>query len=137
MALVKYNNNSISAITAAAAIPSGAMTLIKEVTASASATVSFVNGSSDVVLDDTYPIYMFKFINIHPADDNADLNFQCSIDTGSNYNTTLTSSASNAWHNEGDATAVFQYMNEDQSQGTAFENLVKYVGNDNDQNASG
>jgi len=32
MALVKYNNNSISAITSAAAIPAGAMTLIKEQT---------------------------------------------------------------------------------------------------------
>ena len=29
MALVKYNNNSISAITAAAGLASGAMTLIK------------------------------------------------------------------------------------------------------------
>ena len=60
MALVKYNNNSISAVTSAASIPSGAMTLIKTLTASASATLSFVNGSSDVVLDSTYPIYLFN-----------------------------------------------------------------------------
>ena len=49
MALVKYNNNSISAVTSAAAIPSGAMTLIKTLTASSSSTLSFVDGSSDVV----------------------------------------------------------------------------------------
>ena len=35
MALVKYNNNSLSAITAASSLPTGAMTLIKEQTASA------------------------------------------------------------------------------------------------------
>ena len=56
MALVKYNNNSISAITAASGLTAGAMTLIKEQTASSSSTVSFVNGSSDVVLNSTYPI---------------------------------------------------------------------------------
>ena len=137
MALVKYNNNSISAITAAAAIPSGAMTLIKEVTASASATVSFVDGASDVDLDATYPIYLFKFINIHPADDNADLKFQCSTDGGSNYNTTLTSTAFNAWHNEGDGTPVLQYLDNEQAQGTNFENIATYVGADADQNTSG
>ena len=56
MALVKYNNNSLSAITAASSLPTGAMVLIKEQTASSSSTVSFVNGSSDVVLNSTYPI---------------------------------------------------------------------------------
>ena len=67
MALVKYNNNSLSAITAAAAIPSGAMTLIKSQTASSASTLSFVHGTSDVVLNNTYPIYLFKLINIHPS----------------------------------------------------------------------
>ena len=36
---------------------------------SSSANLSFVDGSSDVVLDSTYPIYLFKFINMHPATD--------------------------------------------------------------------
>ena len=55
MALVKYNNNSISAITTAGTL-SASQVLIKEQTASASATISFVDGSSGVVLDNTYPI---------------------------------------------------------------------------------
>jgi hypothetical protein len=67
MALVKYNNNSISAITSTASMPSGALTHIKTLTASSSSTLSFVDGSSDVVLDSTYPIYKFEFINCHPA----------------------------------------------------------------------
>ena len=54
MALVKYNNNSISSVTSAASFPAGAMTLIKTLTASSSSTLSFVDGSSDVVLDNTF-----------------------------------------------------------------------------------
>ena len=67
MALVKHNNNSISAVTSMASLTTGSMTLIKEQTASSSASISFVDGSSDVVLDSTYPIYKFEFINIHPS----------------------------------------------------------------------
>ena len=60
MALVKYNNNSLSAITSTASMPAGAMVLIKSQTASSSATISFVHGTSDVVLDSTYPIYLLS-----------------------------------------------------------------------------
>ena len=76
MALVKYNNNSISSITAASSLPTGAMVLIKEQTASSSSTISFVDGTSDVVLDSTYPIYKFVWINVHPATDNVRFSFQ-------------------------------------------------------------
>ena len=44
---------------------SSSMVLIKTLTASSDANLSFVNGASSVVLDDTYPVYLFKFINIH------------------------------------------------------------------------
>ena len=40
----------------------GSMVHIKTITAtSGTATVSFVDGTSSVVLDNTYPIYLFKF----------------------------------------------------------------------------
>ena len=86
MALVKYNNNSISAITTAGTLATGAMVLIKEQTASSSATISFVDGTSDVDLDATYPIYKFEFINIRGATDDKGLTWNASTDTGSNYN---------------------------------------------------
>ena len=38
----------------------GAMTLIKTLTASSSANLSFVHGTSSVVLDSTYKEYVFK-----------------------------------------------------------------------------
>ena len=39
-------------------VATGAMTLIKTLTASSSATLSFVHGTDGVVLDSTYPIYI-------------------------------------------------------------------------------
>ena len=140
MSLVKYNNNSISAVTSAAAIPSGAITLIKTLTASSSATLSFVHGSSDVVLDSTYPIYVFKFINMHPATNNVDFMFNLSVDSGSNYNVTKTSSAFRAHHNEADdGTPFVRYeTTADLAQSTAFQGLTREdLGNANDKSVSG
>jgi hypothetical protein len=42
---------------------------IKTITASSSSSVDFINGSSDVVLDDTYDIYKIFFYNVIPATD--------------------------------------------------------------------
>ena len=66
-ALVKHNNNSLSSITSGGQLSQGKMTLIKEQTASSSSSISFVDGSSSVVFDNTYPIYLFKIINCHPS----------------------------------------------------------------------
>ena len=122
MALVKYNNNSISDITSAASASSGAMTHIKTLTASSSATLSFVDGSSDVVLDSTYPIYMFKLINIHPATDGQAIMFQGSTDTGSSYGVNITSTWFQAKHTEDDGTTSLAYSTgKDLAQSTSFQ----------------
>ncbi len=63
MALVKYNNNSISDVTALASVPTGALTHIKTVTSTGDSSIQFINGSSSVVFDSTYPIYVLKLIN--------------------------------------------------------------------------
>ena len=132
MALVKYNNNSISAITSAAAIPAGAMTLIKEQTASSSSTISFVHGTSDVVLDGTYPIYVFKFINVHPATDS--VHFQVNFrDGGSSYDATKTSSVFEAYHLESNDSALGYKDSNDLAQSTGVQRITSNIGNDNDQ----
>ena len=41
----------------------GNMVFIKKLTASSSSTLALVNGSADVVLDSTYPVYRFVFIS--------------------------------------------------------------------------
>ena len=135
MALVKYNNNSLSSVTSAASFPAGAMTLIKTLTASSSSTLQFVNGSSDVVLDSTYPIYMFKFINLHPA--NNDVIFQTNFrDGGSNFDATKTTTNFEATNTES-GTSGFKYgTGDDIAQGTGSQR-TGLVGNDNDESVCG
>ena len=138
MALVKHNNNSISAVTSMASLSTGSMSLIKEVTASSDASISFVDGSSDVVLDSTYPIYKFEFINIHGATEDAEFQFQGSTDSGSNYNVTKTSTYFLAEHFANSASTSLGYQTaKDLAQSTSFQSLMHSLGNANDENLSG
>jgi len=137
MALVKYNNNSISAITSTG-LATGSLVPIKTLTASSSATLSFVHGTDGVVLDSTYPIYKFEFINIHPSNDQVNFTFNLSTDNGSNYNVTKTTTFFTALHNESDAEAFITYASgEDLAQSTAFQILTPDIGNGADENTSG
>ncbi len=138
MALVKYNNNSISAITTPGTLATGAMVLIKSQTASSSATIDFLNGTSDVVFDGTYPIYKFSFINMHPATDNVKWTFQVDTGTNTSYNQTITSTDFISQHSENDSATEFGYASaNDQEQGTSFQPIGQLVGNGNDECVSG
>jgi hypothetical protein len=89
MALLFANNNSLSAITTKpSGLSGGALNLISTQTASSSSTISFTSG-----IDSTYDEYVFKFYDIHPATNSANLTFNGSSDTGSNYNVTKTTTA--------------------------------------------
>ena len=137
MALVKYNNNSISDITATG-LATGSLVPIKTLTASSSATLSFVHGTDGVVLDSTYPIYKFEFINIHPASDSVSFDFNLSVDSGSNYNVTKTTTLFRTSHDEADSFTQFGYnANEDLAQSTAFQHIVYGLGNGNDECVGG
>ena len=116
----------------------GSMTFIKKLTASGSATLSFVNGTDGVVLDDTYKEYYFTFNNMHPANNNASFEFNVSIDGGSNYNVAKTTTSFQAYHLESDAYAGIEYnASYDLAQSTAFQIINYGIGNDNDENMSG
>jgi len=116
----------------------GAMTFIKKLTASSSATLSFVNGASSVVLDGTYKEYVFILNNIHPATDAVNTTFQCSTDGGSNYNTSLTSTFFRVAHDEGNTFGNISYgAAYSQSNENAFQILNYSTGNDADQSATG
>ena len=65
MALIILNNRGVRNVSTFGSVGGGAMTFIKKLTASSSATLSFVDGSAAVVLDDTYKEYLFTFKNIH------------------------------------------------------------------------
>ena len=135
MALKFANNNSLSAITALpTSITGSALTLISTQTASSSATLSFTSG-----IDSTYKKYIFKFINLHPATNNAYLTFQSSIDGGTNYNVTTNSTIFSAYHDEADtATALGYNTSRDAVQSTSFIPLqVDGVSNNNDGSSVG
>ena len=139
MAIVKLNNKAVSNATAFGSITAlGSMTFIKKLTASASATLSFVDGTDGVVLDDTYKEYYFTFNNIHPATDQQLLTFNMSVDTGSNYNVVKTTTFFNADHREdgGDSNLDYQ-SSRDLAQGTGFQNITRQIGSDNDNSGSG
>ena len=136
MSIVTYNNRSIANISA---IPGAAKSLthIKTVTASGDSTISFVDGSSGVVLDSTYPIYLLKYINVHPASDSQHLNVNFR-DGGSSYDATKTTSYFEAEHGEDGSGAAVNYVTaSDLAQGTGVQKVAPNVGGDADQSCSG
>jgi hypothetical protein len=134
MPLIKYNNQSLSSLTALpAAIPTGKLKLISSQTASNSASISFTTG-----LNSTYKVYKFVFVNIHPRTDEANFTFNFSTDSGSNYNVTKTSTYFETYHFEDDTGAVLTYDTaRDLAQSTAFQTFIKFIGNDSDENGAG
>jgi len=151
MALTKFNYNSFDLTTAASkglafnssangfeTAAEGSMTLIKTLTASSDSTLSFVNGSSDVVLDSTYPIYKFEFINIHPASDQANfkINFR---DGGTAYDATKTTTLFETLHYETGSGGTLRYEanNLDLAQSTSSQTISSFLSNDNDSSTNG
>ena len=134
MALVKYNNNSISAVTAAASIPSGSMVLISTNTVSSGvSSVSITSG-----IDSTYSTYMVKYINLHSASNNVQPQINFSIDGGSNYNVTKTTTSFYANHTEAAGGAGIGYSSgEDLAQATGTQDVAPDLGVDNDQATCG
>ena len=51
----------------------GSQVLLSEITASSDSTISFTSG-----IDSTYKEYLFKFVNLHPSNDNKTFLFNIS-----------------------------------------------------------
>ena len=116
----------------------GSLTFIKKLTASSSSTLSFVNGSSNVVLDSTYKEYLFTFKNIHPNESNKYFGFNMSVDSGSNYNVTKTTAFYRSINAENESTSAVGYRTgQDLAQSTALAYLMYSMDNDNDSNGNG
>ena len=125
-------NSSVTGITVLANASDG-ITLISSQTASASASISFTSG-----LTSTYKAYKFVFVNMHPATDGAEFQFNLSTDAGSNYNATKTTTYFRAYHNEADSAVLLEYVApEDLAQSTAFQTIITDIGSDADQSGVG
>ena len=134
MSINVCNDRSMASITS---LPSGvsgsSLVLISEQTASSSATISFTSG-----IDSTYKEYIFKYIDIHPSGDGTKFQFQVDTGTNTSYNQTITSTSFYAYHAEDDSGTSLTYDGSyDQAQGTAFQDLIFYQGNGNDEACSG
>ena len=133
MAIRTANNQSLTEITA---IPSGislgGLILLATETASSSDLITF-----DSDIDSTYKEYIFQYTDIHPQTNS--VTFQVNFRDGSTaYDATKTSSAWGAYQAEAGDSTLLQYITAmDVAQGTGVQPLIVYLGNDNDQSASG
>ena len=127
-------NNSIANVTAYnAAVATGNMVLISSQTASNSASLSFTTG-----INSTYKEYQFYFIDINPATDNVEFQFNLSTDSGSNYNVTKTTTIFRSIPNEAGTDATLTYRTtDDLAQSTAFQIIMEDIGNGADESTAG
>ena len=110
-----------------------AMTLITTNTESGDATSSFTSS-----IDSTYKLYIFKFLDLGPATNSVEFQFNGSIDGGSNYNVTKTTTYFAAHHQEDDGDAGLNYRTgDDLAQSTAFQILTTAIGSGSDESAAG
>ena len=138
--LITINDRGARAATTFGSLSQGGanMVFIKKLTADADSTLSFVNGASSVVLDSTYKEYLFTFNNMHPETGGSEFLINFSLDTGSNYNVTKTTTSFRTFHQEGGGGGNISYdAGRDLAQSTAFFELGHDITGDNDGCLSG
>ena len=97
------------------------------------ATASFTSG-----IDSTYKEYLFVFNNIHPENNATRLQYNLSVDGGSNYNVAKTTTSFKAYHDEGDSgTGLIYETGTDLAQGTGTQYIGDDISNANDSCMSG
>jgi hypothetical protein len=137
MSIVKLNNRAVKDATAVGSITGlGNLVFISRSTASSSSSLSITSG-----INSTYKEYIFMFNNIHPATDGTQFQFNLSIDGGSNYNVTKTSTTFRSAHDEADSETELTYgTSTDLAQSTSDQQLMggyNSLGADNDQCLTG
>ena len=134
MSIVTLNNRALKDATEVGTTTGlGNLVFISRATASSSSSLSITSG-----IDSTYKEYIFFFNNMHPATNDTSFNVNFSIDGGSNYNVTKTTSYFRSVHDEPDSyTAVAYETSRDLAQGTGYQNLSSGIDADDDGSVSG
>ena len=134
MSLITLNNRALKDATAVGSITGlGDLIFISRSTASSSSSLSITSN-----INSTYKEYIFVFNNIHPATDNVQFLVNFSIDGGSNYNVTKTSTYFHAYNLEsGGSEALGYFTSGDLAQSTSYQQIVNQVGNGSDESVSG
>jgi len=126
------------------------LTLIKSLTAAGDSELEFIDGTDDVVMDNTYNEYQFYFVNMHPETNGVDFQFQVNAtdDAGGDYDanapadtSVITSTTFRAYHDEaGTSTDLTYNTADDQEQGAAYQTIGNYIGGgagNDDESCSG
>ena len=135
MSIVKLNNRGVKNVTAFGSLTSGSMTFISKTTISTPvSSVQFTSG-----IDSTYKEYIFLLVNLHPnSNSEPDIRMNFSIDGGSNYNVTKTTTAFYARHAENDDFASISYESDsDLAQSTANQAVGLNLSTNNDSSLVG
>ena len=135
MGLISNGTTLLDAGALDSGVATGSMVLIKTLTASSSANLDFVHGTSSVVFDGTYKEYIFRYIDIHPASvAQLTVNFR---DGGSDFDASKVTATSNPYHTEAD-TANFIYRSAwDLGNSTSDQIIAQELGNAADETACG
>ena len=89
-------------------------------------------------IDNTYKLYIFKFINISPASDGGIFTFQVNATDGSGYNdSNISTTFFNAQHGEDDSTGFAYHTSSDTANAATFAPLTRNIGNGADESCSG
>ena len=97
---------------------------------------SIIAFTSDIT--STYPMYIFKFYNIHGSVNGHNFFFDCSTDGGSNYGVVATTTSFRAKHTENGSTQELAYQTgSDLAQGTGGKQLASGTGNGADESCAG
>ena len=115
----------------------GSMVFIKKLTASNASTLTFHNGSSGVVLDNTYKEYIFTFNNIHTANDSGKFQFQGNAAGGADFNETMISTYFHAQHNHAGTFTRLGYRTAHDNAATGFTMFTEGGTAENERSVSG
>ena len=121
-----------AALMGTAGVSTGDVVLLSSQTASSSTVLDFTG------LNSTYGEYIFKFYNINPETDGAELQFTMGTPTIGDGNIVMTTTAFVAYHSEDAAQAALTYTPSiDLAQSDSYQELTHNIGNGADECAAG
>ena len=124
--LTSDGSGTLSSVNAAL---KGSMQFISSQTASNTYAVNFASG-----LDSTYDEYIFIITAFNPATNQAELQFNASIDGGSNYNRNKTTTAFGLYKNEANTETDLSYKTGwDLADSTAYTTIIQDTGSGSDE----
>ena len=124
-----------AALMGTAGVSAGAdVVLLHDTDYSNASTASITSG-----IDSTYGEYIFKFYNINPATDGPEFTWQANATDSTSYDETITAVNFKSAHYEGSPGTSHLGVTDDanQSQGTAFQQLMLHTGNGADESLAG